>query len=179
MKLNVPKPLLTQPVETSSSPSQPEGLPLDDKRLDPILEQAVESQPEVRQPEPPPAPEPTPNLQEEKPQPKRTETAKPLSLLMLGLAVAGAVVAIASQGAYGSQPATLRVQPSAAPQAGASSGNDQVFTPLEGSLAGLSLSPCPPSRPSSLLRGRRSSTARPWRWPWACAFRRRRRPRPL
>jgi len=114
MKLKVPEPLLTQPVETPSSPDQPEGLPLDDKRLDPILEQAVESQPEVSQPEPPPAPEPTPNLQEEKPQPKPTRTAKPLSLLMLGLAVAGAVVAIASQGAYGSQPAT-HVQPSAAP----------------------------------------------------------------
>ena len=113
MKLKVPEPLLTQPVETSSSPSQLEGLPLDDKQLDPILEQAVESQPEVREPEP--APQPTPNLQEEKPQPKPTRTAKPLSLLMLGLAVAGAVVAIASQGAYGSQPAT-HVQPSAAPQ---------------------------------------------------------------
>jgi len=116
MKLKVPEPLLTQPVETSSSPSQPEGLPLDDKQLDPILEQAVESQPEVRQPEPPPAPEPTPNLQEEKPQPKPTRTAKPLSLLMLALAVAGAVVAIASQGAYGTQPATLRDQPNATPQ---------------------------------------------------------------
>ena len=56
MKLKVPEPLLTQPVETPSSPDQPEGLPLDDKRLDPILEQAVESQPEVSQPEPPPAP---------------------------------------------------------------------------------------------------------------------------
>ncbi|MCX8088602.1 MAG: hypothetical protein N3C58_04915 [Meiothermus ruber] len=114
MKLKIPEPLIAQPVETSSGPL--EGLPLDEQQLDPILEQAVESQPEVRQPEPPPAPEPTQNLQEEKPQPKPTRTAKPLSLLMLGLAVAGAVVAIASQGAYGTQPATLRVQPSAAPQ---------------------------------------------------------------
>jgi len=116
MKLKVPEPLLTQPVETSSGPSQPEGLPLDDKQLDPILEQAVESQPEVSQPEPPPAPEPTPNLQEEETAPKPARTAKPLSLLVLGLAVAGAVVAITSQGAYGTQPTILRDQPSAAPQ---------------------------------------------------------------
>ena len=113
MKLKVPEPLLTQPVETSSGPL--EAIPLDEKQLDPILEQAVESQPEVKQTEQPPAPETTPNLQEEKPQPKPTRTAKPLSLLMLALAVAGAVVAIASRGAYGTQPATLRVQPSAAP----------------------------------------------------------------
>ena len=112
MKLKVPEPLLTQPVETSSGPL--EAIPLDEQQLDPILEQAVESQPEVREPEP--APQPTPNLQEEKPQPKPTRTAKPLSLLMLALAVAGAVVAIASQGAYGTQPATLRDQPNATPQ---------------------------------------------------------------
>ena len=111
MKLKVPEPLLTQPVETTSGPSQPEGLPLDDKQLDPILEQAVESQPEVKEPEPKPADKP-----DEPRTAKPTQAAKPLSFIMLALAVAGAVVAITSQGAYGTQPTILRDQPSAAPQ---------------------------------------------------------------
>lgn len=101
MKLQLPETLLTQPVETPTGTV--EALPLKEKQLDPILETAVESQPEVKTPEPAPAPAPE---EKAKPAPTPTSTKKPLPLLMLGLAVVGALVAVASQGTYGSQPTT-------------------------------------------------------------------------
>lgn len=101
MKLQLPETLLTQPVETPTGTAQ--ALPLEEKQLDPILETAVESQPEVKAPEPEPAPATAPE-EKAKPAPTPTSMKKPLPLIVLGLAVVGALVAVASQGNYGSQP---------------------------------------------------------------------------
>lgn len=112
MKLQLPETLLTQPVETPTGLTQ--GVPLDNTQLDPILTEAVESQPEQpRQPEPEPAQTepPTAKANAEK---NTMKSAKPLPWVGIALAALAAVVAVASQGAYGSP--TLRTEQPHAPQ---------------------------------------------------------------
>lgn len=110
MKLQLPETLLTQPVETPTGLTQ--GVPLESDQLDPILTEAVESQPEQPQPELHPEP---PKTEKAKPAESTTKTAKPLPWVGIALAALAAMVAIASQGAYGS-PTTIRAEQPHTPQ---------------------------------------------------------------
>jgi len=120
MKLQLPEPLLTQQVETTTGLA--EGIPLNSNQLDPILTEAVESQPEQLVPEQNPEPSAkNPENAKAKTAVKRSTTAKSLPLVWIGLAALAAVVAVASQGTYGSP--TLRTEQPHAPQpAGGSRG---------------------------------------------------------
>ncbi len=122
MKLQLPETLLNQPVETTTGLA--ESIPLNSTELDPILTEAVESQPEQPAPEQTPT-EPVaknPANAKAKTTEKRSTTAKSIPLIGVALAALAAVVAVASQGAYGTQ-STLRAEQPHAPQpAGGSRG---------------------------------------------------------
>lgn len=113
MKLQLPETLLTQPVETPTGLTQ--GVPLDTTQLDPILIEAVESQPEQpQQPEPEPPQTEPPKTAKAKPAENTMKSAKPLPWVGIALAALAAVVAVASQGTYGSP--TLRAEQPHTPQ---------------------------------------------------------------
>ncbi|MCX7784599.1 MAG: hypothetical protein N2318_13270 [Meiothermus sp.] len=115
MKLQLPETLLTQPVETPTGLTQ--GVPLDTTQLDPILTEAVESQPEQpAQPELEPTQTEPLKAAKAKPTENTMKSAKPLPWVGIALAALAAVVAVASQGAgaYGSP--TLRAEQPHTPQ---------------------------------------------------------------
>jgi hypothetical protein len=117
MKLQLPETLLTQPVETPTG--SVEGVPLEASQLDPILSEAVESQPEQPQPEPEPAQTET-AAAKPKTAENTTKSKKSLPWVGIGLAALAALVAVASQGQHGT---ALRVEQPHAPQpAGGSRG---------------------------------------------------------
>ncbi|GIW33765.1 hypothetical protein [Meiothermus sp.] len=106
MKLQLPETLLTQPVETPTGIT--EGVPLESEQLDPIVTEAVESQPA----QPTHAKE-SENAKEKTPE-KRTGKGKSLPIVGIALAALAAVVAVASQGNYGSP--TIRAEQPHTPQ---------------------------------------------------------------
>ncbi|GIW32855.1 hypothetical protein [Meiothermus sp.] len=128
MKLQLPETLLTQTVETPSGTA--EGIPLKPDQLDPVLTEAVESQPEQpekqKQPEQPTtkksfAQEPQ-NAKEEKAK-KHSGKGKSLPLVGIALAALAAVIAVASQGTnYGSNQPPRAEQPHAPQPAGGNRG---------------------------------------------------------
>lgn len=118
MKLQLPETLLTQPVETPTGIT--EGVPLESEQLDPIVTEAVESQPaQPTQPEPETEKsfaKESENAKEKTPE-KRTGKGKSLPIVGIALAALAAVVAVASQGNYGS-PTIRAEQPHPQPAGG-------------------------------------------------------------
>lgn len=95
MTLRLPEPLLAEPVEMPASqpeaPRQVEAVPLGPDELDPVVTQAVESQPEVSMPK-------AGAVENEKVSEEKAETARPAPKPIQGYAVAvlGAVLVVAA-----------------------------------------------------------------------------------
>lgn len=95
MTLRLPEPLLAEPVEMPASqpeaPRQVEAVPLGPDELDPVVTQAVESQPEVSMPK-------VGAVENEKVSEEKAETARPAPKPIQGYAVAvlGAVLVVAA-----------------------------------------------------------------------------------
>ncbi len=95
MTLRLPEPLLAEPVEMPAlqpeAPRQVEAVPLGPDELDPVVTQAVESQPEVSMPK-------AGAVENEKVSEEKAETARPAPKPIQGYAVAvlGAVLVVAA-----------------------------------------------------------------------------------
>ncbi|GAO73789.1 hypothetical protein [Meiothermus ruber] len=95
MTLRLPEPLLAEPVEMPAlqpeAPRQVEAVPLEPDELDPVVTQAVESQPEVSMPK-------AGAVENEKVSEEKAETARPAPKPIQGYAVAvlGAVLVVAA-----------------------------------------------------------------------------------
>lgn len=129
MKLQLPESLLTQTVETPSGTT--EGIPLNPAQLDPVLTEAVESQPEQpeekKQPEPQPTTEKSfaqePQIAKEEKAKKHSGKGKSLPLVGIALAALAAIVAVTSQGTtYGSKQSPRAEQPHTPQPAGGNRG---------------------------------------------------------
>jgi|UniRef100_A0A7C3DK84 hypothetical protein len=97
MTLRLPEPLLAKPVEMPASqpeaPRQVEAVPLGSDELDPVVTQAVESQPEVSMPKAAENENPSEKVSEEKAEPARPA---PKPIQGYAVAVLGAVLVVAA-----------------------------------------------------------------------------------